>query len=131
MRRNLILVLLLCLLPLLAGALVYVCFRPGGLLGYAYPLPQPIVLQPLFGVLPDLLWSFSLANALFLYQRSRGSVGTAWRVAVFLLLLGQEWIQLLFPEYFRFDWWDLAASVFAYFLSILIMHLVYPPNRHI
>ena len=113
-------ILLFCLLPLLAGGCIYVFFREGGLLGYSIPLSHPQRFHTLIGVLPDFLWSFSLANALFIYAASFHMRFSAWRWVVLILLLSQELVQLGFPHYFRFDPWDLAASVCAFLLSLWV-----------
>jgi len=65
-------ILLHCLLPLLAGALVYLFFRSPDFFIHFFQVNPHIdvrnaVLRQLFFVLPDFCWGYSLACALYLF----------------------------------------------------------------
>jgi hypothetical protein len=113
-------ILLHCILPLVAGAIVYLYFRQGGLMGYTLGnntrMKDPgLLLQ----TLPDFLWAYSLASALFLFFGYTGLPFT-WSAGVILvILLASEIIQLWFPGRFTFDFMDLGATVLAFLLSTL------------
>jgi hypothetical protein len=116
-------ILVFCVLPLLAGAIVYFFFRAHGIMGFAFGehpiLPKAKFLVVLLGVLPDLCWAYSLANALYLYFRHTGRPFASGSLLILPLVLASELVQLWLPRYFTFDLLDLAASLIAFLLSAL------------
>lgn len=123
-------VVLHCLLPLLAGGLVYLLFRPG-----PYRLTQVQTGRHLHGrgwtmladTLPDFCWSYSLAMALYLYTLYFRRPRRLMAVAVLFLLLGAEAVQLFFPARFTFDGYDLIAAFLAFLLSTYVYNKI---RRH-
>ena len=112
-------IVMLCVLPLMLGGAVYIFFREGGLLGLSWKVPcDPGVFgRFLISTFPDFCWSFSLANALYLflcglYVSLRKSFILVTAVIVF-----SEMIQVFFPKRFTFDFKDLLAGLLAVFLS--------------
>lgn len=124
MRIYIRLILLHCALPLLAGALVYLVFRPANFLTHFFQVDANLavkypLLRTFFFVLPDFCWSYSLASALFLFARYYTFPFSAAALLIFSVVAGSELVQLFFPTYFTFDVLDLAASVLAFLLSML------------
>lgn len=113
------LILLYCLLPLIAGALVYFFFRSAtflsSFLGFEKNIPvKNGVLRLLVFTLPDFCWSYSLASALYLFSHFYERSFKLTAVAILMVLLLSELVQLFFPQRFTFDVYDLAAAVLAF-----------------
>jgi hypothetical protein len=118
-----------CVMPLFAGAIIYVLFRPVNPLSAVLPRIKRIPisnawLQFLVDVFPDFCWSYSLAFALYLYGFYYKLHFRCTVLAVFFLLVFSEWVQRYFPRHFTFDIYDLFAAVFAFILSTLQMNKI-------
>jgi hypothetical protein len=115
-------ILLLCVLPLLIGASVYVFFRQKGLLGLSWANPGNPgndLGRILINTIPDFCWSFSLANALHLFGAyQQAGFWKTTRLAG-LAVIVSEIVQLFFPFAFTFDLFDLFAAILAFALSFL------------
>jgi hypothetical protein len=116
------------LLPLLLGAIIYILFRKDTLIHkWLLPADYDPVTADLSRTarlnyfmafnLPDLCWSYSFASALFISENVLGKTSRLFPLFVLLLLIISEFVQLLFPGNFTFDWMDLAATVCAFGLS--------------
>ena len=113
-----------CVMPLFAGAIVYILFRRVNPLYAVVPSIKPIPigngwLQYFVDVFPDFCWSYSLAFALYLYGFYYKLPFPYMVLTVFSLLVSSEWVQRYFPRHFTFDIYDLLAAVFAFILSTL------------
>ncbi len=69
---------------------------------------------------PDLLWDYSFASALFIWNKWTATGRKCFPIAVFLLLIISETIQTFLPGIFTFDWLDMLATVLAFFMSFLL-----------
>jgi hypothetical protein len=66
---------------------------------------------------PDFCWSYSITSAL-LYWKFFSSIKIPYfPLFIFLLILMQELVQLLFTRYFTFDIMDIVAAISAFILS--------------
>lgn len=122
------------LTPLLAGALLYVAFRPDGLLGWrwaaAWGIDAPLraVRAGLAGVsapewiafsLPDALYCFALAWSVSRVTRRLGAAERrAWSLAPWLLGPGAEIAQWIGVVPGTYDPLDLAMCVAAVLLGL-------------
>jgi hypothetical protein len=119
-----------CVLPLVAGFLIYYYFRPGVEIIQWFAMRRPVadpvdmnrVQQLLIYSGPDFLWSYSLASALFIWQAAQVSTPRLFPLFVLLLLLAAELAQGWLLPGFTFDWPDLGAAVLAFFLSFYLTH---------
>ena len=128
MKKLLRPVLLHCVLPLLAGWLIYFILRPDVLAVRSFVQRTPLVdlhtaswpLRLLAYSGPDFCWAWSLTAALFLWHSTRsGKIpGLPW--IVFAVVAGSEILQLLIRSGFYFDFADLAATILAFVLSGLL-----------
>jgi hypothetical protein len=115
-------ILFYCFLPLLIGALIYVFYRPHGLLNFSFYKPGALnVPMILIYSLPDFFWGFSMAMALHLFSFHFGYSRKLTTLIIMTLTLGSEFLQLLFPQNFTFDVWDIMALVIAIILSNLLV----------
>ena len=114
-------ILIHCLLPLIAGTVFYILFRPFPLAANLFPAQLQRESMPGFLVnsFPDFCWSYSLAMALYLFALYFNI--RRWKITLCtgVLLPGSELIQLLFPENFTFDIYDLVAVLIAFVLSYI------------
>ena len=69
---------------------------------------------------PDFCWDYSLASALFFWGKKYASGRRFFPIIILALLLASEFIQLLMPTIFTFDWIDVLAAFFAFMLSYLL-----------
>ena len=120
--------LILCFLPLLAGGLIYLFFRTDSPLADLVPLkykyiPVEAWQKLLTGVLPDFLWSFSMANFLYSFSFLRKWKFFNW--VVLLLLLLAEIIQLFTGTLFVFDYYDILAAILAFLFSFIVRNKFY------
>ena len=118
-------VLLHVLLPLVAGFCIYFFFRPDVVFVQWFVKREPLI--PLHGLTnlqkvfiysaPDFCWCYSLAAALFTWERWQGRTIRFFPLIVLVLVAGSEFIQFLQPHLFTPDWMDVLAAVLAYLLS--------------
>jgi hypothetical protein len=119
------------ILPVIAGVMIYVLFRKDT--WFHHQLLKAISPKAVFskGIftdiiafnLPDFCWSYSLASALFIWEKWLHTRIRFFTAFVLLLLLVAELIQYFFAPQFTFDWLDLVAAVLAFFLSYLTNRL--------
>jgi hypothetical protein len=118
-------VALFIILPLLVGLLIYLYFRENTLLhqwiGCRNQASSISITNGLLHLvayqLPDFCWSISFASALFLFQYHFKIEGKGFFYFVMALIVSTELVQLLVPQLFTFDWWDLIAAITAVLLS--------------
>ena len=119
-----------CLLPLLAGTLIYLLFRNDSWL-HDRLFDQDTRL-PLLGMegmiadivkyqLPDFCWSFSLTAALVVWKNWWGRPIPFFLLYIILIVAGSELIQLSVFNGFTFDIRDLFAAVLAAVLSFFLI----------
>jgi hypothetical protein len=116
---------LLVILPLVAGALVYLLLRNNTWLHHTFgfnPQHPVAAAQGFFGQLlayqlPDFCWSLSFAACLFLFQSRLGLSAKMIAPLAFILLIVAEFVQYLFPGSFTFDWMDVGAAIIAFLVS--------------
>jgi hypothetical protein len=111
-------------MPLLAGAIVYLLFRPvNPVSSYFHSIKRIPVeygwLKWFLGIFPDFCWSYSLAFSLYLFGLHYKLNRYHLALAILFLLVFSEWVQLFFPHQFTFDAYDLLAAVFAFSVSTL------------
>ena len=114
-------VCIFCLLPLLAGALVYLFFRPDFFADTPKIRVQQAWLKQIVFTFPDFCWSYSFACALYLYSNQYGLNFKRSAIFFFVLIVGSEVVQMAVPQYFTFDLYDLAATGIAVSLSTFQM----------
>ena len=66
---------------------------------------------------PDFCWDYSFASALFIWRQKTAAGTKYFPIAVFVLLMISESIQIFFPGNFTFDWLDILAAILAFSLS--------------
>jgi hypothetical protein len=116
---------LLVILPLVAGAFIYLLMRNNTWLHrFIHFNPKNPVVYPIGFIkrliayqLPDFCWSLSLAACLFLFQKKLGISAKMIAPLVFFLLISSEFIQYFFAGSFTFDWLDVGAAIIAFTLS--------------
>ena len=69
---------------------------------------------------PDFCWNYSITSALLFWKSFSAVKNRYFPVFIFILVLMQEFIQLLFPGYFTFDILDIVAAVMAFLLSLFL-----------
>ena len=116
------------ILPLIAGAAIYIFFRKNTWLRI-HLLPPDIYsvtlsrgpLNDLFVFnLPDFCWSYSLASSLFYWKRLDKVNNRYFPVLVLLLIIAAESAQYFLSPQFTFDRLDIVAAIMAFFLSYLL-----------
>jgi hypothetical protein len=123
-------IFLFVLLPLIIGTAIYLLMRQGTWLHYFTGMGRgrPVILAAnglqkiLANQGPDFCWCFSLASALFIFQKITGIKSKTYALFVLTVLALSEAIQLLFPGQFTFDWWDVCAAIVAFLLSYILNH---------
>jgi hypothetical protein len=116
---------LLVILPLVAGALVYLLMRNNTwiheLIGFnpKKPVIAPVgfLRQLIAYQFPDFCWSLSFASCLFLFQKKLDLSAKVITPLVFFFLISAEVIQYFIPGTFTFDWLDVSAAIIAFILS--------------
>lgn len=130
MRPLAVKVLMHCILPLALGFFIYYFFRPDVAVVRCFTDRKPLIpLQEMNGLQklliysgPDLCWSYSLASALFLWERGLQKRIRFFPVFVLLLLVMSELAQGIFIHHFTFDMADLGAAILAFLLSFIVIH---------
>ena len=112
------------MLPLLAGALIYIFFRPEvwfvrqlGVKGIILSAPGPLTRIMIYSG-PDFFWAYAFSSALLFWGRNNPN--KYFPLLILLMLFLSEIIQLVLKPGFRFDWIDLAAVTLAFGLSLLL-----------
>lgn len=121
MKKFVLLIFLHCILPLLIGAVVYVFFRVDFFANVPKILVQQLWIKRFLFTLPDFCWGYSLASALYLFASAFDVPFKKMACLIFILAPGSELVQIFLPQYFTFDVYDLAATVFAIALSTFQM----------
>lgn len=129
-RRLLLQIALHCILPMIVGMLIYYFFRPGVVFIKWMGQPKPITDVSGLGAVgkwlvysgPDFCWSYSLASALFLWNKQQQKQLKFFPLLVLLLLLASELVQGTLFNKFVFDYGDLFAAVAAFWLSWRIIN---------
>lgn len=121
------------LFPLIIGLIIYVIARPATwlvqkLLPFQFyftekkwnPVSAGWLIKSLAFNGPDFCWSYSITSALLFWKHFSDIKQSNFWVFIFVLILVQEFVQLLFPVYFTFDLLDVIAAVMAFLLSLLL-----------
>lgn len=121
------------ILPLVIGLLIYMVARPDSwLTTKLLPLRFSFTENKwhsssdgwLYRVLalhgPDFCWTYSLTSALAFWNYFSGLKQHYFTALIFVLILAQEFVQMLMPAYFTFDTADIVAAVMAFALSLLL-----------
>jgi hypothetical protein len=109
-----------CFLPLLFGAIIYVFYRPNGLLNLSFYKLKFNIPTILIGSLPDFFWAFSMTMALYLFSFYFGYCKKATTLIITIIVIGSEVLQLRFTQNFTFDFLDIAALAIAIIFSNLL-----------
>ena len=110
-----------CIMPLFIGALVYLFFRADFFIGLPKITVQQAALKQIIFTLPDFCWSYSFASALYLFSIHYHLNGKWCVFLIFSIIAGSELVQLILPQYFTFDIFDLGAAVLAFMLSSVLI----------
>jgi hypothetical protein len=120
-----------CIIPLLVGAMIYVFFHKPNLLLHFYlnkyfhltnyythikTYPAAIFM---LNHLPDMLWAYSLGGFMILLFDNIKNRATK---AAVIITIGSltEIVQVFFPSYFTFDWFDLFFTLCALILVLYV-----------
>jgi len=114
-----------CVVPICLGACIYLFLRPG----FAFSIREiprvqhpDTILEKLFVFsLPDFFWSYSFASALYLFAFQYHINYKKAVLGNVIFILGSEMVQVLFPERFTFDIYDLIAAGCAIILSTFML----------
>lgn len=116
-------------LPLVLGAIIYLLGRQNVLLNADIYFLKKYFYKSFVAIhkhsillynAPDFCWDYSLASALFFWGKKYASGRRFFPIIILALLLASEFIQLLMPTIFTFDWIDVLAAFFAFMLSYLL-----------
>lgn len=123
--KNFCKILLHCVLPLVIGFIIYLSGRNDTLLNkhlniaFHYSVPHSWWFNIFRFNLPDFCWDYSFSSALFLWGKMIIAKIKYFPFAVLFLLIASEAIQIFFRS-FTFDWLDMLAAIFAFFLSCFV-----------
>lgn len=126
MKRFTGLVFVHVLLPLIAGAIIYLLLRQDTFLhqlffsgsgSKAIAISKNLVTDIFVYNLPDFCWCYSFASALFIWERWQGNKIKFFSVVVLSVLVIGELIQIFLSSFFTFDWGDIVAAIIAFGLS--------------
>lgn len=118
--------------PLIIGLIIYIIARPGTwLVQKLLPFRLSFIeessgLSPTWLTKlvvfsgPDFCWNYSITSALLFWKYFSGVKQHYFPVFILVLILLQEFIQLLFAKYFTFDILDIVAAVLAFLLSLFL-----------
>ena len=123
-------ILLHVMLPLVAGAAIYILFREGTWIHRFLGIKNAIFHPEQPGRLgnfiiysgPDFLWAYSFTSAMLLWQSKPLRINIFFAGLILLLILLSEGVQILFQSCFRFDLWDLAAAFLGFLLSFFLIN---------
>ena len=123
-------ILIHVLLPLIAGLLIYFFFRPDVWFMQFFDKREALISfyqinrfqKLLIFSGPDFCWAYSLASALFIWEKWQGRFLKYFPTFVFFLIVLSELGQLFISKIFTFDWFDVVAALIAFALSYLLVY---------